>query len=332
MNEVYDFSIIGGGAAGLSAGIYAARYRMKTVVIRGQHPGGETAIANWIENYPGFKKIDGYELIQKMEDQASSSGVELRDGEVIDILKQGHCFDLLLKDGTHLVSRAICFALGASHRRLGLHGEKELTGRGISYCVTCDAPLFKGKAIAIVGGGDSSIKGANLAGEYAAKIYLIVRGDKITTEPVNWDRFEKNLLRTGKAEVLYETEAIELLGDKKLEGVRLSKSHKGFDALKVEGLFVQIGAQPRNELPKKLGVELDDKGYVHVDKFMKTNVHGVFAAGDITDGAGSFRQDIIAAAQGAMAATSSYQDLVIHGGEVCEIHALPIVAPPHSLT
>ncbi|MBI4135483.1 FAD-dependent oxidoreductase [Candidatus Uhrbacteria bacterium] len=325
-DKLYDFAIIGGGAAGLSAGIYAARYKLKTVVVRGKDPGGETAIAATVENYPGFKSIDGYELIQKMEDHASSTGVELRDGEVIDVLRQAHCFDLLLSDGAHVQARNICFALGARHRRLGLLKEKELTGHGISYCTTCDAPLYKGKEIIIVGGGDSSVKGANLAGEYVAKIYFVVRGDKIIAEPVNWDRFEKNLLKTGKAEVLYNTEVKEILGTDKFEGVRLSKSFKDSDVLKAGGLFVQVGASPNNEMAKKLGVELDEKGYIHVDKFMKTNVDGIFAAGDITDGAGTFRQDIIAAAQGAMAATAAYWDLGVHGGQACEVHALPILA------
>ena len=324
-NQTYDFAIIGGGAAGLSAGIYAARYLMKTVIIRGKHPGGETATAAWVENYPGFKRIDGYELIQKMEDHAQSTGVELRDGEVIDILKHKHCFDLLLRDGEHSLAKNICFALGASARRLGLPKEKEFTGKGISFCTTCDAPLFKGKEIIIVGGGDSSIKGANLAGEYAAKIYVIVRGDKITAEPVNWKRFEKNLLKTGKAEILYNTKVKEILGKTKFEGVRLSKSYSGADILKASGMFVQIGALPNSAMAKKLGVALDEKGYIHVDKFMKTNVDGVFAAGDITDGAGSFRQDIIAAAQGAMAATAAYWDFDVHGKEMCAIHALPVI-------
>lgn len=330
-DQLYDFAIIGGGAAGLSAGIYAARYMMKTVVVRGKDPGGETAIAATVENYPGFKSIDGYELIQKMEDHAKSTGVELRDGEVIDVLRQKHCFDLLTDDGAHLTARTICFALGATHRRMGLPKEKELTGKGISYCTTCDAPLYKGKEIVIVGGGDSSVKGANLAGQYVAKIYFIARGDKIIAEPVNWNRFEQNLLKTGKAEVLYSTEVKEILGTEKFEGVRLSKPYKGSDTLKVGGLFVQIGALPNNEMAKKLGVALDEKGYIHVDKFMKTNVDGVFAAGDITDGAGSFRQDIIAAAQGAMAATSAFQDLGVHGGLACEVHAMPIIAPPHAM-
>lgn len=324
-DQLYDFAIIGGGAAGLSAGIYAARYMMKTVIVRGKDPGGETAVAATIENYPGFKKIDGYELIQKMEDHAASTGVELRDGEVKEALKQKHCFDLLLAEGTHLRAKNICFALGATHRRLELPKEKELTGKGISYCTTCDAPLHKGKEIVIVGGGDSSVKGANLAGEYVEKLYMVVKGDKITAEPVNWNRFDERLLKTGKAEVLYGTEVKEILGKDKFEGVRLSKPYKGLEILKVGGLFVQIGALPNNEMAKKLGVELDDKGYIHVDKFMKTNVDGVFAAGDITDGAGSFRQDIIAAAQGAMAATAAFQDLGVHGGISCEVHALPIV-------
>ncbi|KKU11343.1 MAG: Thioredoxin reductase, partial [Parcubacteria group bacterium GW2011_GWC2_45_7] len=267
---------------------------------------------------------------ERSEESPTNVGSRIRAGSLAyaqDDKTGGHCFDLLTSDGAHLLSRTVCFAIGARSRRLGLPKEKELTGKGISYCTTCDAPLYKGKEIAIVGGGDASVKGAILAGQYVFKLYLIVRGAKIKAEPVNWERFEKNLLKTGRAEILYETEVKEIIGDQKFEGVRLSRPYQGSDNLKLGGLFIQIGAVPNNEMAKKLGVKLDERGYIHVDKFMRTNVDGVFAAGDITDGAGSFRQDIIAAAQGAMAATSAYQDLGIHGGQSCDIHALPVVVP-----
>lgn len=316
----YDLIIIGSGAAGLGAALYSGRYRIKTLVI-GKEFGGETAKAGTIENYPGVQAIDGYELMGVMKEQAKSLGVETLDEEVTEIKRQEHCFEVCAKKTTHQ-THAVIFALGAERRRLGIPNEKELTGKGVHYCVTCDGPVYNGKTIAMAGGGDASVKGAVLAAEYVNKLFLIVRGKEVTAEPINLERM-KNL--GDKIEVLLETEVKEIVGTNRLEKLKLSRPFKGSDELVVDGLFVEIGAAPNVELAKSIGVELDERGYIKTDSMMQTNIDGVFAAGDVVNHFGSFKQDITAAAMGAVAATSAYNDRKVHG-ELCPIHAQPASA------
>ncbi|OHB18355.1 MAG: hypothetical protein A2666_02925 [Parcubacteria group bacterium RIFCSPHIGHO2_01_FULL_47_10b] len=313
----YDVVIIGSGAAGLGAAIYASRYRMKVLVI-GKDFGGETAKAGSIENYPGFDLIDGFDLMLAMKKQADNLQVETLDAEVMAIARQEHCFAVTAGNATYQ-THEIIFAIGAERRRLGLPNERELTGKGVHYCVTCDGPVYNGKIIAMVGGGDASVKGVIQASEYAKKVFLIVRGKKVSAEPINIERLEK---LGNKVEVLLETEVKELLGANKLERVKFSRPFNNSDELIIDGLFVEIGAVPNVQLAQSLGVELDDRGYIKVDNMMKTNIDGVFAAGDIVNHFGSFKQGITAAAMGAVAATSAYDDHKIHG-ELCQYHALP---------
>jgi thioredoxin reductase (NADPH) len=313
----YDIIIIGSGAAGLGAALYAGRYRMKVLVVSKEF-GGETASAGKIENYPGVPAIDGYELMGVMKKQAKDLGVQFVDSEVTAINRQEHCFEVKTQKVTYQTHEVI-FATGAERRRLGLPNEKELTGKGVHYCVTCDGPVYGGKTIALVGGGDASVKGAVLAAEYVNKVYLLVRGKEVISEPINLDRMKK---LGDKIEVILETEVKEILGDKKLEKLKLSREFNGSDELVVDGVFVEIGAIPNVELAKSLGVELDDHGYIKADNMMKTNIDGVFAAGDTVNHFGSFKQDITAVAMGAVAATSAYNDHKVHG-ELCPWHAVP---------
>ncbi len=313
----YDLIIIGAGAAGYGAAIYGGRYRLKVLVISKEF-GGETASAGTIENYPGIPSIGGFELMEAMKKQAENLGVETLEAEVTDIKRKEHCFEVFISN-TAYQTHEIIFALGAERRRLGFPNEKELTGRGVHYCVTCDAPLYKDKTIAMVGGGDASVKGAVFAAEYANKIFLIVRGKEVVAEPINLERMKK---LGDKIELLLDTEVKGLVGQKKLEKLRLSRQFKNSEELIVDGLFVEIGAIPNVSLAKSLGVELDERGYINVDNMMKTNIDGVFAAGDATNHFGSFKQDITAAAMGAVAATSAYNDHKIHG-DLCLTHAQP---------
>jgi thioredoxin reductase (NADPH) len=315
--QVYDTIIIGGGAAGLSAAMYAGRYLMKTLVMEGHEPGGETAVAWIIENYPGVPKVDGYDLIQTMRSQAKEVGAVFTQEVAKNVAVKNHCFTVSGESGREYYGKTLIFAHGSRRRRLGLPREKELMGHGVSYCVTCDAPLYKNKIIGIIGGGDASVKGAILAAQYSDKVYLIVQGDKLNAEPVNYAVFKSK----PNIEVLFNTEVKELLGVESLSGVTLSKDYQGSKQLNLGGLFIEIGAEPNTELPQALGVSVDNKGYIQVDGMMKTNIDGVYAAGDITNATGSFKQDIVAAAQGAIAATSAYRDLGIHGGAACLIHA-----------
>lgn len=313
----YDLIVIGAGAAGFGAAIYGGRYRLKVLVISKEF-GGETASAGTIENYPGISLVSGFELMEAMKKQAENLGVQMLEAEVKTVKREEHCFQVLA-DSIVYETHEIIFALGAERRRLGLPNEKELTGRGVHYCVTCDGPLYRGKTIAMVGGGDASVKGAVFAAEYADKVFLIVRGKEIIAEPINLERMNK---LGKKIEVLLETEVKEIIGKQKLEKLKLSRPFNNSEELIVDGLFVEIGAVPNVELAKSLGVELDGRGYINVDNMMKTNIDGVFAAGDATNHFESFKQAVTAAAMGAVAATSAYNDHKIHG-ELCLIHAQP---------
>lgn len=319
MEQNFDLIIIGSGAAGLAAGIYAGRYRLQTAIISKEF-GGETTLAGKIENYPGFLEIDGFDLMQKMREQAEHLGVSFIDAEVTSLTRQEHCFAAALHNKEVVTATSVIFATGTHRRELGLPKEKELRARGVHYCITCDGPLYKNKTIAIAGGGDASVKGAVLASEYAKKVLLIVRAAEVTAEPVNAEQLKK---LGGKIELLLETQVTELQGTNRLTGVKLSKPYKGSSDLIIDGLFVEIGADPNAGLAKTLGVALDEHGYIQTDTAMKTNIDGVFAAGDITNLFGRFKQDITAAALGAVAATSAYEDHKIHG-DLCRLHALPV--------
>ncbi len=301
----------------MSAGMYAARYQLNTVVM-GKELGGETTTAWTIENYPGFKAIDGFELVQKMKEQTEANGVQVLEGEVTAIRRDGGCFTITSSRGEYQ-AKTVILANGTLRRHLNLPKEKELTGKGIHYCATCDAPLYKDRTIAIVGGGDASVKGANLAKSYSSKVYLIVRGEKLVGEPVNLAALEG----APNVEVLYQTSVKEIVGEQKFEKIILSKEYQGSTELVIDGLFIEVGADPNNELAKQLGCELDEKRYLKVDHRMNTTVDGVFGAGDSTNFFGSFKQVITAAAQGAVAATSAYQ-YVQTNPTACSLHAKPI--------
>ncbi len=323
----YDTIILGGGAAAFSAAIYSARYQMATMLIHEEF-GGETSTAGPIENYPGFKKIDGFELMQNMEEQAKALGVTMVGGKAELTKNIHHCFQVRV--GKELFEgKTIILAVGMERRKIGLPNEGTLKGKGIHYCATCDGPVYKNKIVGVVGGGDSAVKWVNQLSDIAAHVYLIAREKNIDrAEPINRSIVKKKKNIT----MLFETEVQELVGERKLQQVRLSKKVAGSDMLALDGLFVAIGAVPRGTIPEELGVATNAKGEVIVDRMMKTSVDGVFAAGDMTDAAGGFKQIVTAAAEGALAATSAYQDVGAHAANVCELHAVPVVAPSREVS
>lgn len=305
MNDIYDFISVGSGAAGLAAAVYAGRYRMKTAVF-GDSFGGYTSIAGDIENYPGYISIDGFDLMITMKKQAESLGAVIIDEKVTSVSQQQNGNFLVKAADKEYYARTIMIATGMEHKTLGLPREKELTSKGVHYCTTCDAPLYRDKIIGIVGGGDAAVKGVNLAAEYAKKIYLIVRSNQIKAEPINYEHMKKI---GEKVEILFETQVQEIKGEQKLEKILLTKPLNGSTELMVDGLFVEIGHFPRTEIAKSLELELDKKGFIQTDAFMRTNKQGIFAAGDVINLFGSFKQDITSAAMGAVAATSAYEYL-----------------------
>lgn len=303
LEDMVDVAIIGSGMAGLSAALYTARYELSTVVI-GAEFGGATSTAWTIENYPGYKAIDGYDLMMKVKEQVEALGVKVIADKIEKITKTDGGFELTGESGEEYRAKSVIFAHGAARRKLRLPKEDDFSqGKGLHYCTTCDGPLYKSKTIAIVGSGDAAVKGALLAGQYTEKIYMIVRGDGLHPEPINAERLKPYLGQ--KVEVLPNKEVKEILGDSRLTGVKLSDGQE----LKLDGLFVEIGAVPEMALVTSLGVKLDQSGYIAVDNMMETNIEGVLAAGDCTNFFGHFKQDITAAAMGAAAATSAFNFL-----------------------
>jgi thioredoxin reductase (NADPH) len=300
-----DVAIIGSGIAGLSAALYAARYELSTVVI-GDLLGGATSTAWIIENYPGYKEIDGYDLIVKVKEQVEALGVEVKTDRVSGLEKDGNNFRLVLKEsGETIEAKTVILAVGAARRKLNMPKEDEFSqGKGVHYCTTCDGPLYKGKTIGVVGGGDASIKGVNLAVQYAEKVYVFVRSDSMKAEPINLERLQPHI-DSGKVEILYHTEIAELLGDSRLSGVKFKNGKE----LELDGLFIEIGAIPEVELAEQMGVALDSYGYIAVNNMMETNVPGITSAGDATNFFGHFKQDVTAAAMGAVAATSCFHHI-----------------------
>jgi len=300
----YDVIIAGSGASGLSAAIYAGRYKLKTLVFEGKSFGGQTAWAGVIENYPGVKNVDGYALMKTMKEQAVDAGAEFAAEDIVSVEKKDRCF-FIKANGSSYHCFSFIIALGSSRRKLGVPGEEEFASKGVHYCITCDGPLYSGKTIAVVGGGDAAVKGASLASEYADKIYLIVRGKELRAEPANREKLEK---LGDKIEILYETKVKEIRGEKIFESIVLDKEYNGSDSLKIDGLFIEIGAIPNTDIIKPLYPNFDEDGHIEVDKNMETSVPGLYAAGDITSFFEHFKQIVTATAMGAVAATSAYSN------------------------
>jgi len=298
---IYDLIIVGGGPAGLSAAIYAGRFRMKTIVLA-REMGGTVVNTHLIENWPGFKSLSGVELMEKIGDHVKSVGVEIRQAEVMEIKRKDKNF-LIKSDGGEFEAKTVLLATGTKHRKLNVPGEKEFYGRGVSYCAVCDAVFFKDKIVAVVGGSDSAAKEALLLSEYGKRVYIIYHREKIRAEPINAERVAANK----KIEVINNTSVLEIRGDKFVQSVMLDKPYKGKRELKLDGVFIEIGYDPQSELAKGMGVELDKRGEIVMGRESQTNVPGVYAAGDVTTG--SFKQAITGAAQGVVAANSAYDYL-----------------------
>ena len=301
--SVFDVFIVGGGAAGLTAALYAARYNLKTMVIS-ESFGGLGSEAHRICNYPGVAESGGFELMNRFRENASSAGAKLEQGMVTDIVKEGVLFKISTKKGEYY-AKAIVLAIGTKRRKLGLKKEADYLGKGVSYCFTCDGMFFKGKTVGVVGGSDAAVTAALYFSEISPEIYLIYRGDKLRAEPA----WLKNLEKKKNIEVLHNTNVVDLYGEGKLEGVVLDKTHRDKDRLSLDGLFVEIGEIPNEELVKPLGLKIDEKGFVVVDEHSRTNIGGIWAAGDFTTGSGGLRQIVTAAAEGAIAANDVFNYL-----------------------
>lgn len=310
----YDTIIIGSGPAGLTASIYASRYKLSNLVI-GKMPGGTITYAHKVENFPGFVSISGAELGQKMIEQAKKLGGEIIFENVDKLEKDGENFKITIGTGKEFLAKTLIVASGTERRKLGIPGEKEYLSRGVSYCANCDAPFFKEKTVVLVGGANAACSGAVHLAEYADKVYLIYRKSELRAEPVWIEEVNNN----PKIEIIYETNITKILGAKEIGGVgeirevvggvELDKLYNGENVLKVDGVFVEIGGVPASDFLQSLGVLTDEAGYVKVDEEMTTNIAGVFAAGDVTTKNLNLQQTITACAQGAIASYSAFKYL-----------------------
>ncbi len=300
MLKTHDLVIIGSGPAGCSAAVYAARYELNTLVF-GKESGGVASTAPKVENWPGIKSITGIELMAKFKDHADSyENAKFIDQEINDIKKEKNIYKIHANDKFYK-SKAIILALGLVRRKLNIPGEKEFTGKGIAYCATCDAAFFKNKTVAVVGGANSAVVSAMLLTEFAKKVYIIYRKDKLRAEPIWIEKIKKN----SKIEVICCANVIKAEGEKFLQKIKLDTGKK----LKVDGLFIEIGAVPSTIVAKKLNLELDKDYRIKIDAGGATNIKGVFAAGDITNGSNLMNQIVTAASEGAIAAESVYRYL-----------------------
>lgn len=305
--ETYDFAIIGAGGAGLAAGMYAARLKLK-VAIFGNSQGTELPIGglitstNFVENYPGILETSGLELAKKLEQHARKYPlVTIKTEKIISIKKKGKTF-FIESNKNEYCTKALLIATGNKIKKLEIPGSREYENKGVSYCALCDAPLYKDKVVCVIGGSDSASVEALILSEYAKKVYMIYRGEKIHPEPVTLEKIKINK----KIEIINNTNVLEIKGKGFVEEVILNKPYNKKKSLKVDGVYVSIGHIPSSELAKQLGVKTNRKDEIIINhRTSETNLPGVFAAGDVADK--PFKQLITGVAEGCVAAYSAYK-------------------------
>ncbi len=304
---MYDVAIVGVGCAGYTAAIYTSRYKLSTIMI-GAEEGGMGMTAAEVGNWPGIQDIKGPDLMKSFKDHAVSLGAEHRIGRVQEIVKTSEGFNLTVGKDT-IQARSIILATGSAKRHLGIPGEEEFSGKGVTYCATCDAFFYRGKDVAVIGGGDSAVEGAAIAAKVARKVYLIHRRDDFRAEPYWVDKVKAS----PNVEFVLNTNVLQVLGENVVTGVKLDKPYNGSDTILLNGVFIEVGSIPSVELATKLGASLDDRGFIAVDKAMATTVPGLFAAGDVTNGSNHFAQFTTAAGEATVAANSVFSYL--HAGK-----------------
>jgi thioredoxin reductase (NADPH) len=298
----YELAIIGGGPAGFSAGIYATRSGIQNVIFDKGIGGGLANVSPKIENYPGFESISGMDLMDKMKQHASKYADIHFNEEVKKIEKLKDKFKIVTDKKTYEVKAAI-LCTGTDYRKLNIPGEKELTGKGLSYCATCDGYFFKGKNVAVVGGGNTALIEAIFLKQIECKeVSVVHRRDRLRAEKT----YQNEAVDKG-VKIIYNTHIESVQGNEKVEFLKVHNVNTDEKSkLHIDGVFVSIGEEPQNFLAKNLGIKLDEKGFIIVDRQQRTNIKGVYAAGDIT---GGLRQVVTACAEGAIAALSSTESL-----------------------
>jgi thioredoxin reductase (NADPH) len=299
VRQVIDIAIIGGGPAGLAAALYGARARANTVVFESQLPGGQIITTDWIENYPGMPEgLNGSRVGELMHAHAEKFGAQFRTFVRVESIRpDSGGFILTLDDGDDVAARAVILATGSIPRKLQIPGEAEYTGRGVSWCATCDGALFRGKVVAVIGGGDAAVEEAMFLTKFAEKVYLIHRRDELRATMC----IQERALAMDGIELVLSRIPVEIMGHEgRVTGVRLESTKDGSEeVLELQGVFEFIGVHPSSDLVAGL-CELSDAGWVRIDSSCMTSVPGLYAAGDVTDT--PLKQVVTAAGQGATAA------------------------------
>lgn len=299
--ERWELVIIGAGAAGLTAGIYAARSGLKTLIIEEKMAGGTTSDAPIIENYPGFSQLSGGELAEKMTLHCKKAGVTIHELETVTALNLTGEPKIVKTNRTAYEANAIIMATGSHYREIGVKGEKEFRGRGVSYCAVCDGPLFKDKHVLVIGGGNSAATTTLYLSEIAAEVAVAHRRDVFRAE----EALVKDITSKKNIQVFLNTEVKEIKGEKLVtKVVILNKKTRETRELAVDAVFVQIGEDPNSQITRDTGIEVDDKGYIKIDIFQRTNISGVYAVGDVTNH--PVKQVGTAVGQGITAALEAY--------------------------
>ena len=295
-----DVLIIGSGVTGYAAGMYSARFNLKTIVV-GKEDGGTINLTDDVQNYPGFIKLTGIELSTNLKNHALDyKDIEIIPG-TINFLKKTKTGFQASTDTDIFNSKTVILATGAKSKKLGVPGEEKLFGNGVHTCALCDGPFYKDKVLAVVGGSDSAAKEALLLTRFAKKVYIIYRGDKIHPEPINFTKIENNK----KIELIYNTNVTAMNGEKSLTSVTLDKPYKENTDFKVDAVFLEIGWIPLSDLAKSIGVKLNKGVEIIINRNSETNIPGVYAAGDVVDT--NFKQAITGVAEGVTASFHAYE-------------------------
>ncbi len=301
--KIFDTIIIGSGPAGATASIYASRYNMSNVVIGGEI-GGMVAKTHLVDNYPALPNIEGSELSQKLLQHFKKYD---QCEHVMDVVKQiekddNGIFKIITDGNRHYKGKSLIIALGTEKRKAGIKGESEFSGKGISYCTICDGMFYQDKVVAVLGAGDAALTGALHLSDVSTDVYLIYRKEEFSAKD---EALKEEVKKRHNIHLISSSNVLEIQGSNIVEEIILDKEYNGSNKLKIDGLFIEIGTIPNDALLEKLGIEKNDSGFIKIDQNCKTNLEGVYAAGDITTGFSDLKQIVVAEAMGAVSATSA---------------------------
>lgn len=299
-NSDYQLIILGGGPAGLTAGLYAARDRLNVLLVEKGVVGGQVLVTDWIDNYPGFPEgVTGSDLVEKMAAHAARFDLKTRNGNVVKVELSETTKKLTLESGEELTCRALIICTGARPNKLGIPGEEKFTGKGVSYCATCDGPFYRDQEILVVGGGDTAIQEADFLTKFASKVTVIHRRDILRATKI----LQEKAFANPRIEFIWNSNVVAIEGTKEVERARIRNIDGNEQEIAVSGIFVLIGTIPNNEMLPQEQLGIDTHGFIQTDDEMRTKVPGVMAAGDIRSK--TVRQIINGAGEGAVAAIAA---------------------------